>query len=172
MVHSMFVIENYVRHTAKEKVIKYCADVLTAKTKNTIGKSENVYYGQGSPRDDIVKNLELDTSTKVFYKLSKDECLFESSLKTKQRSNNSHVLLSDGRFVRKHAFLISQAGDEGTMCSIIQTKYFLNNFKKLHVINSIEEKIIVPTNMIDKVCIQMNVNKKDYICPTSNLLHY
>lgn len=152
--------------------MKYCHDVLTAKVKNISRSNGTVYFGQGLKDNAIVNSFNLNPSSKVFHKIVKNKCLYESSTIQKKRSNNSFVLLSDGRFAQIHAFILN-GNDEQTICSIVRVKYFYENFKTMYVVDCFQsERICFPTSSITKICVVFKVFEKTYICPIPNLLHY
>lgn len=173
IVHSMFVVENFVGRTAQTEVVQYCTDVLTARIKHFYRKSENVYFIPGSKNNEFIRSMKLKNSTTFYYKLVKNKCLYESCLKDKERSNNFIVLLSDKRFAVIYGFTVSRKNKEKCICSLITVKNFSNDFKKMFIIEKIEEeKITIYTKIIEKVCVIMNVYNINYICPVPNLIHY
>lgn len=170
MVHSMFVVENFVGRAAKTEVLLYCRDVLTAKVKNVFRSDGIVYFGKVLIHDEVLSSLS--SSSTFYYKMVKDKCQYESSMITKVRSNNSFILLSNGQFACIHCFIVN-SDNELTLCSIVSTKNCYNDFDKLLEVDRIEkEKIFVPTKNIKKICVMMNISNKIFISPVPNLLHY
>lgn len=88
----------------------YCDNILCAKVQNVCKLKKITYFGLGNRvSDDILQKLQLsESSAKVYYKMVKDGCLYESSLIIKKRSNNSFALLRNNKFVQIVSFIIDE----------------------------------------------------------------
>lgn len=104
----------------------------------------------------------------------KHKCLYSSVVRSKQRSNNSHAQLSNGKHVKIIEFIV----DEELMKEYVVFKYLLTQnaygnqhpyFKK---VIRLENRIIaLPMGMLQKVAVFLRVKNKNYICSVPNLLY-
>ena len=127
--HTATVLKERVYPFVNEIVKTYCDDILDSKIQNCSKISNITYFGKGDSIDDIlVNNFQLSTDAIVYHKIIKDGCLYESNIKRKRRSNNSFILLNDGRFARIDKFVVDEdTSEEFTICNIIHTRNYLTN---------------------------------------------
>ncbi|KAL7289570.1 hypothetical protein TKK_0016539 [Trichogramma kaykai] len=84
-------------------------------------------------------------------------------------------MLDNGLYVRLVAFVINDKDVDITLFKNVKVEpypHLHSNYKYFVQIDKIEEKIaIIPTTMINKICVNVNVDR-NYIIPVPNLLHY
>lgn len=173
--HSALVLQERVYPDASEIIKFYCDDVLFSKAKNISKISTITYFGRGAtPADNVIRDLHMSELSKVFQKMVMQGCVYESYLKSKQRSNNAFAQLKNKTYIRIHSFITDEATEkELTVCNFLRTNYCFVNYKELQQVLEIKEEFkIVPTIAIDKICIYMQVDENAYICSLPNLLHY
>ncbi|XP_031781767.1 uncharacterized protein LOC116416702 isoform X1 [Nasonia vitripennis] len=177
MNHMVSIVQERVYPDANELVQMYCNDILGVKVIKFCKLTEITYFGIGDcVSNDVLNTVQLSqNSAKVFFKMVKDGCLYESSIKLKRRSNNSFAQLRNNTFIRILKFIVhDQTNQELTVCNLLNTRHrFTNHYRNLQVIERIcDEQIIVPTNEIMTVCVVMKILGTMYICSVPNLLHY
>ncbi|KAL7294422.1 hypothetical protein TKK_0012422 [Trichogramma kaykai] len=172
MNHKILVLEEKIYKTAKDDVVRYCTDILTCRLQ-CVNESEDILYFTPLSDENIISNYFRDDSNQSKYlKIVKNNCLYESYLLNKKRSNNSFAILDNGLYVRLVAFAICSNDNDITYVNIVQTETFSENYKYFLKIKKVNENILtIPTNVIKKVCVNINVDG-NYIIPVPNLLHY
>ena len=173
--HSTAVVQEKVYQDANPFVKIYCNNILNSRAINVYKPYKITYFDKGCTSLGNFINLELTESSQLFDKMVKDNCLYESSLKRKHRSNNSIARLHDKTYIRILKFIVdSEKQEEWTVCNIIRTRAAYNrSYKEFRIINSISnEAMIIPTRDINCNCILMNTEEKMFICSVPNSLHY
>lgn len=106
----------------------------------------------------------------------KDNCLYTTLLKKNIRSDNSYAQLEDGTFVHLLKVIVDfTKSEETTICCILKTENhnLCNNFKYLHKVKEVENiASIIPTSIIKNVCINIESNQNQYICPIVSCFYY
>ncbi|KAL7290772.1 hypothetical protein TKK_0015519 [Trichogramma kaykai] len=183
MCHNVSVLEKHICRTAENEVMRYCNDILRSKAQHVI-VFNNILYFTPLKNENIVLNFrEIEQcsaanfissmkSGKKYLKIVKDDCLYESALVNKSRSNNSFALLNNGLYVRLIAFEILDDLHEISYVNFLKVEKVHENYSYFFNINEIDQKIeTIPTSCIERICVKMNVNG-NYLVPVPNLLHY
>lgn len=172
--HSVNILEKLVYPNSSEIVKSYCDGVMHPRVHKSCKLSDVTYFGKGKHVSSKLKEkFELPEKTRYYIKMVKDSCLYLSIEKINCRSCNSYAILCDSTFIQIRRFFVDEESNtESCLCNVIQTrpsKYCPNLHVVLHV-NS--ETITCQTNLISKVCVFIENNKKRYICSVPNLYHY
>ena len=142
--NNLHVLEGYVSNRASEQVMFYCYHILERKVYNMHKKCNIYYFGHGDVGEDYYNLPFINDSMQFYDKIVKDGCLYESNSKTKNRSNNSFVLLNDGRFVNILCFIIDELNDNEIMlCNVINVVNYLSSYKVMQKVQSIQNEIRV-----------------------------
>ena len=175
--HTLMILEDYLKRNGGEES-SWCIDDILSRRVQNVHKSINSisYFGRGyfdNTSYDILKcfNLE-EISTKFYYKIVKDSCLYESCLIQKCRSNNSFALLKNGTFIQIVGFILDINNHETTVCKIVQTEYYFLNCNKIEKIIEVSNDLSrISTLDIERICVFIHA-EKDYLSPVPNLIHY
>lgn len=157
----------------------FCTHICSTMVQKSLKYSESRYFGPHSiTNTSWVEKLNMfGEQTFCYMKMVKNRCLFMSSAKINSRSNNTYAQLNDKSYVKLISFLVDRANKlEFTIVKKIKTITAVKEFHTFQMLQKIEEishdDFAIPTSSIDKVCIVVNVNEKDYICSVNNLKCY
>ncbi|KAL7299457.1 hypothetical protein TKK_0007698 [Trichogramma kaykai] len=183
MSHNVSVLENHICNIAEDEVMRYCNDILKSKSQHVIVFNNILYFNRLKNEKLVVNFRDIEQCNvenfirdmkngKKFLKIVKDNCLYESALMRKNRSNNSFALLDNGLYVRIIAFEILHDSREISHVNYLKVENIYNNYKYFMKITKIDKKIeTIPTSCIERVCVNINVNG-NYLVSVPNLMHY
>lgn len=108
----------------------------------------------------------------------KNNCMYTSSKKVAHRSNNSFAITKEGQFILIKGFIVDPIQQkELTVSNRVNTVDItfddenLSSIKKIVTIS--EEVLVIETSSIDKICVQISINKNNkFILPVPNLYSY
>uniref|UniRef100_A0ABD2W9U7 Ubiquitin-like protease family profile domain-containing protein n=1 Tax=Trichogramma kaykai TaxID=54128 RepID=A0ABD2W9U7_9HYME len=183
MSHNVSVLENHICNIVEDEVMRYCNDILKSKSQHVIVFNNILYFNRLKNEKLVVNFRHIEQCNvenfirdmkngKKFLKIVKDNCLYESVLMRKNRSNNSFALLDNGLYVRIIAFEILHDSREISHVNYLKVENIYNNYKYFMKITKIDKKIeTIPTSCIERVCVNINVNG-NYLVSVPNLMHY
>lgn len=179
ILHSILLLENRMLGKISVDVVNYCNDVLTAKIKNVTRRCNITFFGNGEELDfDILRKIQqqidISDNTRIYYKIVKDRCLYESYLVSKNRSNNAFASLQDGTIVKIYGFLVDPSNEDVLLMSnLVHTKKLNIPYRFMLMIDNIEHIFtIIPVSWIKKICVALCITDKTYISSLPNMLHY
>lgn len=157
--------------------LRYCEEISQRKTIKTAKISQPRYFGiERSTAAHLIDEFNLSANAVSYKRLVKDSCVYTSCDSRCERSNNSIVLLNDGRYAEIQDFVLDEAtGRELTTVKVIETDGAFGNlcnfYRKVTLIrNDIE---VVETSSIFKPCVlQPENNGMRLICAVPNIWHY
>lgn len=161
---SYAILKKKVEPFASLKTITFCSDLKKSIVQNTEKISTVRYFGKSSSvHISVRESLQLSDLSYSYQKITKDGCLYLSSLKENKRSDNSFAKLKDGTYVRIIYFIVDrQKNKEYTVCNkVVTTNAFENECPMTRKIISINSNnIAVNTNEISRICVRVQVQKK------------
>uniref|UniRef100_A0ABD2WXD5 Uncharacterized protein n=1 Tax=Trichogramma kaykai TaxID=54128 RepID=A0ABD2WXD5_9HYME len=172
MSHSLMLLEEKIMKTADDSVVQYCEDALMSRTRCSEEFQKCLFFNPITEDDTRIKsfNIPMPPEVRYFLKIVKNNCVYESYLIEKKRSNNSYAKLKNNSFVRIVAFIIHNENSMVLVNYVDCRRKFPDHYKYFFEILLIKEQIeIVPTENIERICV--NINEK-FIVPVPNLLQY
>lgn len=170
------VLKKRVYPFASEESKSFCSNLSTLVVQKSEKLSTARYFGKSTCiTSSLMEKLQLSSVAQSFKKITKDGCLYLSSLKENKRSDNSFVKLKDGKYVKLLSFIVDRRNNvEKTIGQEIMTEsIFENKCAMVRKIVSIKkEQLIVNTSEIKTVCVHVKVGKQEYICALPNLCSY
>ncbi|KAL7295017.1 hypothetical protein TKK_0011620 [Trichogramma kaykai] len=176
--HSLLILNNFLSPIENYDVLRYCNEVLESKLKNAFTTPNGItYFGKYEYiNEEDATFLGLSVNSKIYHKIAKNDCKYESVKIKKKKSNNSMAVLENGTYVQILRFLVDEENQkEFLQYHTISTKNFsFSPNLKMKKISQIEKTInTVETKSIFKICVLLERKKGKYaICEVSNLLHY
>lgn len=161
---------------AKDEIKDFCSNMNKLSVQKTEKHSTTRYFGKSVRVSPFLKEkLHLSDMARSYNKITKDGCLYLSSLKVNKRSDNSCARFKCGSFIKIVSFVIDRENNiECTICNNLVTyNAFENANALLQKIASVDKNVkIVNTNEIETICVCLKVNNDEYICPVPNLYFY
>lgn len=176
--HTLMLLEDNLKKKEGNDLLWSVDDILSRKAQNTYKSLNNITYFGGGYFDNetlfIKQKFNLhEVSVKFYKKMIKKNCLYDSCLIKKSRSNNSFAMLRNDQFVKIVGFIVDDLEQETTVCHKIDTVDFLSNKVKVKAIVEIREELDrIPTEEIEKICVHMLTKDGEYICVVPNNIHY
>ena len=171
LCYSICNLEQSVYPFSSAQVKKYCESFGRKKLKNFNQTNNITYLGKGKLNSFLNKKLGTSKNARCYDRITKDHCLYKSSLKENKRSCNSYAQLENGSFIKIIKFMIDEE-KEITVCKFLVIKKFPLSDTHFLVEKESSELSLVKTEEIKKVCVFIQIEKASYICTTPNLLHY
>ncbi|XP_043481109.1 uncharacterized protein LOC122510490 [Leptopilina heterotoma] len=148
-----------------------------AKVQNTLKTQKARYFGMISAVEDAWKiKLELSENSVCYSKMVKNGCLYLSSERINQRSDNAFVLLHNGSYANIFKFIVDrELNKEYALVQVLRTKNaFSRNHRTLQIIEEIDSEITsIFIHDIHKISVCIDIpNENCYISAVPNLLSY
>lgn len=177
MKQSIVILKKHLEKENFSRAIDFCYSLENRCTNKTYKVGNHRYFGVELEFDDALTeplNLSND-STRVYERLVKERCLFQSSNKTNARSSNSFAQLADSRFIEIVQFMIDGNDNrELTVCKEIRTRRasfdVCTSIREISIVN--DNLITVETGAIKKICLYMTINRKQFITPVHSMHCY
>lgn len=137
-------------------------------------KSECFFGSNTSVSSRWRMKLQLSQKSQCFTSMVKSKCLYESYDENLLRSDNSHAILEDGKFIRISKFIVDF--DKNIAFVIYKTIHVQNiintdlHIKKITDISL--KKEYTKVDQIKKICVFMNENNSFYISSVPNLYNF
>ncbi|XP_051155482.1 uncharacterized protein LOC127291262 [Leptopilina boulardi] len=161
---------------AQVDVQSLCTQLGTSMIKNTIKVNSLRYFGKSSNVNSMWREkLNLSERARCYKKLVKDGCLYLSSIKKNERSDNTIGKLVDEKYIKIVEFIVDPISkQEFIICQFLSTQSaFTNNYKALQKVLAVSsDEIAMPTVNLEKVCVHLGIRKKNYVCAVPNLYSY
>ncbi|KAL7288253.1 hypothetical protein TKK_0017593 [Trichogramma kaykai] len=123
-----------------------------------------------------IQELNISNESRIYRKMVKDRCLFNSSKTNRQRSDNSYAITHDGTFIQILDFIVDPINRlEFTLVRMINIEnIYPNREASIKKITEISENIFaIKTADIAKVCVFISIDKNiSYVGPVPNLYYY
>ena len=168
-------IEKYVHPDNLNIINHYCKNYAPKRVKNYLKVNNISYFGSWKPviNHELLQKYRLSEHTHIYKKIVKNNCLYKSCTPEYKRSCNHFAQLEDGSYIKIINFLVDlETETQITHCYPLITSEvsYCKNLKKVRNINS--KSIYIFTHLIDRVCVSVDINETQYICPVPNLQHY
>lgn len=171
MNHSLMKLEDFYKQKNGEGALWFTEYVLTKKIQSVYKRNNIWYFGRGKKSNDLFRQINVNQKAKIFYKIVKNNCLYDSALIKKCRSNNSFAKLKNGKYIKIFGFVIDDDEQDTTICRIVSTEKFFFDNEHLQIIKGEGELTRILTSDIDRVCVFIRANNH-YLCAVPNLIHY
>ncbi|XP_051153467.1 uncharacterized protein LOC127276837 isoform X2 [Leptopilina boulardi] len=171
------VLEIRVDPFASSEVKNFCTQLSKLMIKTTEKLSTVRYFGKSSRvPSDLIDELRLSNVARSFQKITKDGCLYLTSLKKNKRSDNSFAILKDGTYVKIRSFIVDRELEVqyAIVHQVVTHNSFRNKCKMIQKIVAVNvNKIAINTCDIDKICVHAQVGDQvEYIIALPNLCSY
>ena len=168
-------IEKYVYPENTNIINHYCKNYAPKRVKNYLKVNNISYFGSWKPviNNEILQQYNLSEHTHIYKKIVKNNCLYKSCYPEYKRSCNHFAKLTDGSYIKIINFLVDLETDtQITHCYLLTTRdvSYCKDLKKVVNINS--KSIYILTQLIERVCVSIDINETQYISSVPNLQHY
>lgn len=156
----------------------FMSDIKKYYTKKSLKITNFRYTGKATRITDLeflqTNNLT-PNSTVSYLRMIFQGGIFSSCKKISKKSDNSNVLLTDGRYATILEFIVDTFNRK-ELCVVqeilVQQVKACRSSKMNSIIGVREEKEVIDTNTIKKPCIRIKAGTRSYIFHTPNMLHY
>lgn len=161
---------------AQADVQLLCTQLGTSMIKNTMKINSSRYFGKSLNVNQMWREkLNLSNQARTYIKLVKDGCLYLSSIKKNERSDNAFGKLVDGKYIKIIEFIIDPIlKQEFIICQFLRTQSaFTNKYQALQKVLAVSsDETAIPSVNLDKVCVHLVIRKENYVCAVPNLHTY
>ncbi|OXU17411.1 hypothetical protein TSAR_006242 [Trichomalopsis sarcophagae] len=177
MSESIVLMDQHLSEKEESAAREYCFYLENRVTRKTLKMGINRYFGRSSvPDARFMQNIAEDDRYryKSYKKIIKNQCVYKSCKKVLHRSNNSFVQTRNQQYVQLIEFVIDiENNTELTLCNIIEVENGFDVCTNLQRIVRIQENVtVIDTSDIDKLCVWMIIDRKQYICAVPNMYWY
>lgn len=174
---SLITIKRNIYKNSSPITKNFIDQLCNKKSQKTIKFSQARYFGKMSKvNEEWNRKLNISKGAISFNKMVKNGCLHLSNKKLNKRSDNTFVRLSDGSFGNIVEFIVdnNETRTEWVLLQILQTQpAFKNHHTAYQIVLNIEKEIVAKNvSDIDTICVNININNKNFICTVPNILSY
>lgn len=174
---SAVILEQHINeHKRESPVIAFCNFLNNRFTANSVKLSEYRYFGKASITSQRwIEEMQLsDNSTASYYRMLKDNCIFDSCQRRVVRSKNCFARTCGGVYIVIVEFIVDSENEtEYTLYRVVTTERSFRQCSALVGVVRIEEDVrIIETSSVHSIAVCTNINAKRYISTVPNLFHY
>lgn len=163
-----------------EIVKTYCNNTFTRRVQKCLKVGKRTYFGAGEEvNTDIKEQLSLSEDSVCFERMVHKGCLYISSLKDNQRSDDSVALLQDGTYVQIMSFIVDKLNKrELIQCRRINLETANIHYNCTHVKNVSQtencnnELEFIETDQINRISVHYNIGDTEIVSAVPNSLYY
>ena len=168
MTESLIMMEQHISAKEHSPVKEYCFYLENRCTQKTYKMGINRYFGRHSAPDRaFIADIPLQDRDhyKAYKKLIKNQCVYKSSKKVLQRSDNSFDQTNNQEYIHITQFIVDTIDNrEYILCKKIEVENTFGLCTTLKEIVRIEENCsIIETADISTLCVCLTVDRKQYI---------
>lgn len=169
------LLSNHILSNSSPKIQKYCFDLVNRNTKKTCKLQSARYFGAPKvAKENWIQKLKLTNAAVCYNRMVKDKCLYSSTVKQNERSNNSYAQLSNGSFVKIINFIVDEKVEKEYVLfhHLITENAFRNQHPYLKKMIRLEKSIrATPVIMLEKIAVCIKTNNYEYISSVPNLFY-
>ncbi|XP_023315519.1 uncharacterized protein LOC111693857 [Trichogramma pretiosum] len=177
MAQSNLVLKKHIFSKPYSRVSDYITHLQKKTSKLTYKFLNARYFGRNyKVATKWIQELNISNESRIYRKMVKDRCLFNSSKINRQRSDNSYAITHDGTFIQILDFIVDPINRlEFTLVRMINIEnIYPDREASIKKITEISENIFaIKTADIAKVCVFISIDKNiSYVGPVPNLYYY
>lgn len=180
--HHLLIIEEKIKPTANRAVLQFCDETLARKAKSVDKMNQITYFGVYDDLDcSLSSYLEkaypkhVSRDSKLYYKIVKNGCLYDSYFREKERSDNSVCKLKNGDYFKILYFILDEKyRHELTIGHYVHTR---RKFSTMHtafreITNIDQSKLeVIKTETIERICVFTEEPEIKFLCQIPNQSH-
>ncbi|KAL7296786.1 hypothetical protein TKK_0010189 [Trichogramma kaykai] len=164
------ILENNIKLNVQESpVVELIDRIKNRYTVKSYKLNNSRYFGKKFiPTEETLLHLDIQlANAHVYRRLYKENVLYQSCKKICLRSDSSYAQLDNAKFVQIVEFVVDTVNlTQYVICKEVSVEATENFVFK--IANVEDELIYVPTEMLKKICVHMQVGRKRFIFAVSN----